>query len=122
MGAITVAKAPTARQNGILSKAMVARNGINTIHTYLDTQLPFPYVHLITFIVNVQNLTLAVKCGAAFAVAMAQDNVEVMVGQVIIVLLVGTVYQGLLSISYVVQDPFGEDLLDLPLNYLARYV
>merc|ERR1712151_1422883 len=88
----------------------------------MDTQLPFPYVHLITFIVNVQNLTLAVKCGAAFAVAMAQNNIEVMIGQVIIVLLVGTVCQGLLSISYVVQDPFGEDLLDLPLNHFARYV
>merc|ERR1712151_698197 len=88
----------------------------------MDTQLPFPYVHLITFIVNVQNLTLAVKCGAAFAVAMAQNNIEVMIGQVIIVLLVGTVYQGLLSISYVVQDPFGEDLLHSPLNYFAQYV
>merc|ERR1711879_964765 len=121
MGAIPVAKAQAARQNVIIKQAMLARDGINVIHTYIDTQLPFCYVHLITFVVNIQNLTLAAKCGAEFAVAYAKGEHQVLMNQVIIIILVGALCQGLLSISYFVQDPFGTSLVCLPIHSYIRY-
>merc|ERR1719265_236158 len=63
------AKLPPPRYNAIMAKAMQARDGIQTIHTYLDTQLPFAYVHLITLLVNLQNVVFAIKCGLVSAVA-----------------------------------------------------
>merc|ERR1719420_713333 len=47
-----------------------ARTGIQTIHTYLRTQIPFAYVHLITFIVNVNNVTNSSLCGMYIAIAL----------------------------------------------------
>lgn len=42
--------------------------------------------------------------------------------QVITCILTCVIYQGLLAISYVVHDPFGDDLLDFPVMAYAEYV
>lgn len=44
-----------------------------------------------------------------------------MANEVIVCLLVCFIYQGLLAISYVVHDPFGEDLLDFPILAYTQY-
>merc|ERR1719160_391738 len=38
------------------------------------------------------------------------------------VVLVCTIYQGLLCISYIVADPFGDDLLDFPVVAYTEYL
>ena len=38
--------------------------GIHVAHNYLTTQLPFPYVHMITLLVNVNSVFIAVVAGA----------------------------------------------------------
>merc|ERR1719440_1212261 len=106
----------------VFNQCIAARNGIQTIHTYLKTQLPFAYVHLLTLLVNVNNLIVSIKCGAVFIVAMAQDDVQTMGYQFLMLMLVPVLYHGLLSISYVIQDPFGEDMLDFPIAAFVEYV
>lgn len=106
----------------VFNQCIAARNGIQTIHTYLKTQLPFAYVHLLTLLVNVNNLVVSVKCGAVFIVAMATNDVQTMGYQFMMLLLVPVLYHGLLSISYVIQDPFGEDVLDFPIAAFVEYV
>merc|ERR1719440_786937 len=106
----------------IFNQCLSARNGIQTIHTYLKTQLPFAYVHLLTLLVNVNNLVVSIKCGAVFIVALANDDHQTMGYQFLMLMLVPVLYHGLLSISYVIQDPFGEDVLDFPIAAFVEYV
>merc|ERR1719352_1272967 len=72
----------------VFNQCIGARNGIQTIHTYLKTQLPFAYVHLLTLLVNVNNLVVSVKCRAVFIVALAQDERDSMGYQFLMLLLV----------------------------------
>merc|ERR1719440_833111 len=106
----------------VFNQCIAARNGIQVIHTYLQTQLPFAYVHLLTLLVNVNNLVVAIKCGAVFIVALAKDDHQTMAYQLLMLVLVPVLYHGLLSISYVIQDPFGEDMLDFPIAAFVEYV
>jgi len=106
----------------VFNQCIAARNGIQCIHTYLKTQLPFAYVHLLTLLVNVNNIVVSVKCGAVFIVAMANDDPQTMGYQFLMLMLVPVLYHGLLSISYVIQDPFGEDMLDFPVAAFVEYV
>eukprot|EP00746_Dinoflagellata_sp_MGD_P089930 gnl/MRDRNA2_/MRDRNA2_35483_c0_seq1.p1 gnl/MRDRNA2_/MRDRNA2_35483_c0~~gnl/MRDRNA2_/MRDRNA2_35483_c0_seq1.p1 ORF type:complete len:613 (+),score=97.54 gnl/MRDRNA2_/MRDRNA2_35483_c0_seq1:39-1841(+) len=120
--AFTLAKCPPPRLNMVLGKAMAARDGVQTIQTYLDTQLPFAYVHLITLLVNIQNLVMAAKCGAIAVVAQTNGDNQTMMSQILMCVVVCIIYQGLLGISYVVHDPFGDDILDFPVVAYTEYV
>jgi hypothetical protein len=106
----------------VFNQCIAARNGIQVIHTYLQTQLPFAYVHLLTLLINVNNLVVTIKCGAVFIVSYAKDDHQTMGYQILMLLLVPVLYHGLLSISYVIQDPFGEDMLDFPIAAFVEYV
>jgi len=106
----------------VFGQCINARNGIQTIYTYLKTQLPFAYVHLLTLLVNVNNLIVSIKCGAVFIVAMGKHDFQTMGYQFLMLILVPVLYHGLLSISYVIQDPFGEDMLDFPIAAFIEYV
>lgn len=99
-----------------------ARNGISTIHTYLRTQLPFAYVHLVTFMVNLNNFFVAIKCGFLFALAIKEGQTGRAINQFFFVCIVPPLYQGLLTISFIIHDPFGEDLLDFPIMAFQEYI
>jgi predicted membrane chloride channel (bestrophin family) len=120
--AFAQAKLPPPRYNMVLSKATQVRDGIQTIHTYLDTPLPFAYVHLVCLLVNLQNLVFAAKGGTVAAVAYANNDNQSICVQVLMVLIVCVIYQGLLCISYIVSDPFGDDLLDFPVVAYTEYL
>jgi len=98
-----------------------ARNGISVIWSYLRTQLPFAYVHLVTFMVNLNNFFVSIKCGILFALAIKQDEHSRALNQFFFVCIVPPLYQALLTISYVIHDPFGEDLLDFPVMAFQEY-
>lgn len=106
----------------VFNLCLASRNGIQTIHTYLETQLPFAYVHLITLLVNVNNLIICIKCAVVFSKGLVNNDPQTMGYQLLMFLLVPVLYQGLLSISYVIHDPFGEDMLDFPIAAFAEYV
>merc|ERR550514_856515 len=115
---------PAPRMGHVQLQCVHARDGIQTIHTYLQTQLPFAYVHLITLLVNVNNFIVCIKCGVVFIVSLSLDppDVQKMLYQVLMFVIVPVLYHGLLSISYVIHDPFGEDMLDFPIAAFAEYV
>jgi hypothetical protein len=105
---------PPGKYRDVALECVAARNGISLIWTYLRTQLPFAYVHLVTFLVNLNNLVVSVKCGVVLAMAMKAEAWPQCVNQLLYILVVPPLYQGLLGISHVIHDPFGEDLLDFP--------
>lgn len=106
----------------VFQQCISARNGVQTIHTYLQTQLPFAYVHLITLIVECNNIVVGITCGVVFMVAWDKGDTPDCVYQILMFLLVPVLYHGLLSISYVIHDPFGEDMLDFPIAAFVEYV
>lgn len=96
-----------------------AQSGLQMIHFYLNTQLPFAYVHLVTLLVNLNCNVAAVTTGWC---AMTAGGVFAGVVCVVKLLIVITLYQGLLSIGYLVHDPFGSDLFVSPLVAYTDYV
>lgn len=108
----------------VAGTCLKARDGIQTIHTYLRTQLPFAYVHLLTLLVNLHNVVFTCKCSVVFMVSLCSEPQQIQKAayQVMMMFLIPVCYQGLLTISYVIHDPFGEDLLDFPVAAYAEYV
>jgi len=126
MSAMDYAKTPAPRTAMVMKECLVAKEGMATMNMYLDTQLPFGYVHLMTLLVNVQNMVMTLKAGILFAQAYALGNTNLMVQQCISCLLIVLLYQGILQISYVIADPFGNDIINFPItgymNYIAAVV
>jgi len=110
------------RNAQILGQVKLAKQGIITINSYMDTQLPFAYVHMITLLVNVQNLVLALKSGILFAHAVAINDRGMMVQQLALVLVMPLVYQGLMQISCLIADPFGDEVTNFPMRSYIDYV
>jgi len=113
---------PPGKQRDAVAECVKARDGISLIWTYLGTQLPFAYVHLVTFLVNLNNLVMAIKCGVVFAASVKNRNWIHAGSQAVFVFVVPLLYQGLLSVSYIIHDPFGEDLLDFPVMAFQEYM
>merc|ERR1719460_469074 len=65
--------APT-KHNMVILQIVSARNGIQTMHTYLKTQLPFAYVHLLTLLVSLNTQVVSIKCGAVIARDLRVEN------------------------------------------------
>lgn len=93
---------------------MSASSGLSVIDMHLRTALPFVYVHLITLLVDVQTLVLVAKTGVVAAQAYHEGEMARCASQYVFCVIVPTLYRGLLSISYAIFDPFGEDILDFP--------
>jgi len=115
-------KTPAASRQAVIHQCTAARDGMANINMYLDTQLPFAYVHLITLLVNVQNLLMALKSGLTLAKAIPNADYFVMVQQVLTTAIIVFIYQALLTISYTIMDPFGDDVLDFPVRAYKAYV
>lgn len=113
---------PPGKHRDVIAECVKARDGISLIWTYLGTQLPFAYVHLVTFLVNLNNLVMAIKCGVVFAVTMKNKNYIHASSQLVFIWVVPVLYQGLLSVSYIIHDPFGEDMLDFPVMAFQEYM
>jgi len=92
------------------------------INMFLDTQLPFAYIHFIVFLVNVQNVLMAVKAGLVCALAVAQGKLFEIVQQVFSTAVVVFLYQAILSLACIIMDPFGDDVLDFPIRAYKAYV
>eukprot|EP00419_Tripos_fusus_P007253 CAMPEP_0172673176 /NCGR_PEP_ID=MMETSP1074-20121228/11991_1 /TAXON_ID=2916 /ORGANISM="Ceratium fusus, Strain PA161109" /LENGTH=409 /DNA_ID=CAMNT_0013490445 /DNA_START=72 /DNA_END=1301 /DNA_ORIENTATION=- len=122
MSAMSHQKSPNPRIGALLAECTKANDGINTINEYVDTQLPFAYVHLITFLVNMQNITLAINAGLKFATAIPGMHYLAMISQVAMVCSVCFLYQALLQITYLLVDPFGDDTLDFPIKAYGCYL
>mmetsp|Transcript_91481 Transcript_91481/g.175408 ORF Transcript_91481/g.175408 Transcript_91481/m.175408 type:complete len:531 (+) Transcript_91481:2-1594(+) len=101
-----------------LNVCIRARNALQVLHTYMSTALPFSYVHLVSLTVDVTTFVIGLKCSLVCANALGEDprNWQVFVYEVLHVLFVPMMYHGLLSVTYIIHDPFGEELADFPMS------
>jgi len=94
-----------------------ARDAISDVFAYCRTQLPFQYVHLLTFTVILSNLLVAVKCGVAIGKSIAPDTPSDCVyscTQVFHVFFVPFSYHAFLRLCSELSNPFGTDFMDFP--------
>jgi len=108
-----------ARFDGIFSDAS---NAIHDIFMYIETQVPFPYVHLLYTMVVLNNLLIAVKCSCIIGCAKDFDS-GVLAIEVLHVFLVPFAYHSFLAMGFELSNPFGSDPIDMPgytIGVLAR--
>jgi len=113
---------------GICTRARGAVGRGRGVFTFLDTQLPYPYVHLLSVLVHLNNLAIAAKCGVVAACALWNlrreeakghpisdaESLQVLVLQVLMVLAAPALYHAMLEEAARLGDPFADKLEDFP--------
>lgn len=112
------------------------RGGVQALFTIIDTQLPFSWVHLMSFLVGANALIVILKCAISSAKSMRRiehgcrlnaaaglicdaDSVDIplqMFAQMLQVILTPFVHFGFLEFSNDLQNPFGSNPSDFPRN------
>eukprot|EP00931_Biecheleriopsis_adriatica_P045152 TRINITY_DN25881_c0_g1_i1.p1 TRINITY_DN25881_c0_g1~~TRINITY_DN25881_c0_g1_i1.p1 ORF type:complete len:576 (-),score=114.77 TRINITY_DN25881_c0_g1_i1:43-1704(-) len=119
--AMEMVKLPSPNMNTLYVDIRDGMEGVHCIHQFLQTQLPFPYVHMITLLVNVHNIVVAAVAGLKFSVALQSARPAECIAQILQALIVPTMYQGLIQICMFLSDPFGDDIIDFPiLEYIVE--
>jgi len=97
-----------------------AKSSIDNIYTHLRTQLPFAYTHLVACLCHAQNVFAAIHAG--LKIGLDVGSMEVWLRETCMAVIVCAIYQGLLALTYVIEDPFGDELMDFPVKSYAAYV
>merc|ERR1719375_2637345 len=97
----------------------MARNAIGRVFAYCQTQLPYQYVHLLSFCVILCNLLLCFKCGVVIGYSCApnKDGHREVVGialQVFQIVAEPFAYHAFLRLCGELSNPFGHDFNDFP--------
>jgi len=97
----------------------LARNAIGRVFAYCQTQLPYQYVHLLSFCVILCNLLLCFKCGVVigYSAAPNKDGHRDVVGialQVFQIVAEPFAYHAFLRLCGELSNPFGHDFNDFP--------
>jgi predicted membrane chloride channel (bestrophin family) len=97
----------------------LARNAIGRVFAYCQTQLPYQYVHLLSFCVILCNLLLCFKCGVVIGYSMTptKDGHIDIVGitlQVFQIVAEPFAYHAFLRLCGELSNPFGHDFNDFP--------
>jgi predicted membrane chloride channel (bestrophin family) len=97
----------------------MARNAIGRVFAYCQTQLPYQYVHLLSFCVILCNLLLCFKCGVVigYSATPNKDGHRDVVGivlQVFQIVAEPFAYHAFLRLCGELSNPFGHDFNDFP--------
>lgn len=119
-------KGPAPHSNQVflmLDICIKARNAIQRIYTYLQTPLPFAYVHCVGLLVDAMVCITTVKCSL---VCMQAYNVEPanyqrIAYELVAFVVVPLLYHGLMSVAVEIQDPFGDDMTDFPFSWFQHW-
>eukprot|EP00039_Didymoeca_costata_P029661 m.25755 g.25755 ORF g.25755 m.25755 type:complete len:424 (-) comp7736_c0_seq1:21-1292(-) len=90
------------------------RQGCQTISTHLRTQMPFPYVHLLSVMVKLALLTMAIESGPDAAYAYIQGRYSWVLISALKLLIMNFFYQGLLELQVILSNPFGDHPAHFP--------
>jgi predicted membrane chloride channel (bestrophin family) len=97
----------------------MARNAIGRVFAYCQTQLPYQYVHLLSFCVILCNLLLCFKCGVVigYSATPNKEGHRDVVGitlQVFQIVAEPFAYHAFLRLCGELSNPFGHDFNDFP--------
>jgi len=109
-------KLPPPCHNAFILECMGAANAITHMEAYHDSQLPFPYVHMIVYLVNINNLAISMTQGMLIAQSIASENYASCLVNIFYVVSVATTYEAILHICFLIEDPLGDDITDFPIQ------
>jgi len=93
------------------------RSAIGKVYAYCNTQLPYQYVHLLSFCVLLCNLLLATKCGISIGQSLSAGGGSSYVRatmQVFQVVVEPFAYHAFMRLCCELSNPFGHDFSDFP--------
>jgi len=97
--------------------------GIHCVHEHINTQLPFPYVHMIVLLVNLNNVVMSVVAGLKCSCAVNRGEYVGASLEILQIFLVPLLYQALLQVAVFLCDPLGDDIIDFPiLNFQLEVI
>lgn len=120
--ALEAMKVPPPNVNMLYQEVRHGMAGIHHAHQYLSSQMPFPYVHMITLLVNVNSLVICVVAGVQCAVGSSRGEIAVCVCNFIKIYMLPVLFQALLQICVFLSDPFGDDIIDFPIRQFQKDV
>merc|ERR1711953_40103 len=97
----------------LLNLCMDSRKGVECIEMMLTSPLPFPYVHVVTLLVQFAALFRCMTVGLTLAIDPKLSALKITC-ELLQVTIMNSLYLGLLMFTAVIADPFGEDLVDFP--------
>lgn len=108
-------KVPPPNMNPYLMEVKKAANAITALEAYYDSQLPFPYVHMIVLLLAANNLMMSVVTALQMAVDQHLNKNTAFVTGCLNLFVVQMVYQALCFVCFLIEDPFGDDVTDFPI-------
>lgn len=106
---------PRPNHNPLYMETVMAANAITTREAYHETQLPFPYVHMICMLVQIHNTVVSFVDGLHMSLAVHEQMWTVLGIRILHLLLITSMYQALLQVCFLMEDPLGHDLTDFPI-------
>jgi hypothetical protein len=94
--------------------ASASKGQIQELFTYLDTQLPLAYVHVISVIVKFNMLLFALHTGVAAAAVRVKGGSNIIPSNAVALLAVCVIFQGLLELHRKLRNPFFGDTASFP--------
>merc|ERR1719326_2408958 len=119
---LEMCKVPPPNVNMLYQEVRHAMAGIHAVKYYLHTQLPFPYVHMITLLVNLNSLVISTVAGVQAAIGLDKGRWAVACCNAFKVFMLPVLYQGLLQICVFLSDPLGDDIIDFPIRQYQKEV
>jgi len=109
-------KLPKGLVKNITDQLMNGRDSIRRMFSFIESQVPYPYIHLLAFIIHIFHLILPVVAGINFSVVIKNQTEHPFstVVAIFMVLFFTVIYQGILDISDQLENPLGDDEIDFP--------
>lgn len=98
----------------LLDRVSVGRTAVQCIHTHLAVRVPFPYVHLLGFLVKLHNTVLAIIMGILFGAAVRDGRTIICVQLFGRTLLLPFLFNAILLINAELSDPFDGGVAAFP--------
>lgn len=98
----------------LLGFVIRAREAIQKVGTFINVQLPLPYVHVIIAITKLVFFMLTFQAGCKMFVALKATDIMALIMEVLILVVVPVIYQGLIDLTEKISNPFGGDEIDFP--------
>lgn len=93
-----------------------ARESLQKINTFIHTQLPLPYIHILVLLTKIFFMLSCLQSSAQiFVYLKSPDDAEVsLFVETLTLFVIPMTYQGLIDLAERVSNPFGTDTVDFP--------
>lgn len=97
------------------AECSAAITAVTRLLAYSETALPLPYVHMIVYLVFLNNLAMSAWIGLRIGQAVNMESWIAVAMCCIHQCLIPPIFHALTQICFLVEDPLGDDIIDFPI-------